>query len=677
MSLRITLFYLIAILLSYSASGNDNDPISYLQMDEVPIKIANILERKRSDPKKQHELVFAIQHKESALRKLDNVLRELSSPLNPKYQKWLTFDEVGEITSNGEGFDAVLNWIQHANDDISDSNEQFIISWKSRHCDFIKVSAPISRWEKLLRTEFFEHEDLSSKKNNIFHRSKHYSVPAAIQPHLHAIFNTVQMPPKIFDSMINIQDSNKATQLRPLTNARNKSDPVSSGQSNIGGAVTVALLNKVYNIPGNKGSSSLTQVVFATNKNYFAPGDLTTFQNKNGFTKQAALNIGGFATAQCDSNPPVSCGEGNLDIQYLMGVAQNSPSIYWYSSNTETDPFVSWITSMADMNPPPQSSSISYGAQESTVSTTVLKSFNTQAMKLAAMGATIVVATGNDGASTSTGDSCQCGADSSSKGSSWYSSGGGGAGTKSGWTGQGYFPYFPASCPYVTAVGATMGPENGNTEVACQSQQGGVITSGGGFSTFFAQPAWQQVAVSAYLKAANSSALTAPAAGFNPRGRAYPDVALLGVNYQVIISGSPVGIYGTSASAPVFAAMITLINSARQAAGLPNVGFINPTLYAASAKLNRSQVFHDVTSGHNKCCSTSAKSTCCKSGFTAIRGWDPVTGWGSVNLNQLAGVFNVTIPQGQATTNTAARNGLPLLYPSLLMGLSLVIIAWT
>ena len=46
------------------------------------------------------------------------------------------------------------------------------------------------------------------------------------------------------------------------------------------------------------------------------------------------------------------------------------------------------------------------------------------------------------------------------------------------WSGRGYFPSFPATSPYVTAVGATMGPESGNPEVACQSQLGGVITTG-------------------------------------------------------------------------------------------------------------------------------------------------------------------------------------------------------
>jgi hypothetical protein len=75
----------------------------------------------------------------------------------------LTIDEVVELTVNKEGCDAIVNWLQHTND-ISDSYKPLSISWKSRHCDFIKASAPISHWEKILRTEFFEHKDLSSKK---------------------------------------------------------------------------------------------------------------------------------------------------------------------------------------------------------------------------------------------------------------------------------------------------------------------------------------------------------------------------------------------------------------------------------------------------------------------------------------------------------------------------------
>ena len=53
------------------------------------------------------------------------------------------------------------------------------------------------------------------------------------------------------------------------------------------------------------------------------------------------------------------------------------------------------------------------------------------------------------------------------------------------WTGVGYFPSFPASAPYVTAVGATQGPESDDPEIACQSQEGGVITTGTTFLLAF------------------------------------------------------------------------------------------------------------------------------------------------------------------------------------------------
>ena len=67
------------------------------------------------------------------------------------------------------------------------------------------------------------------------------------------------------------------------------------------------------------------------------------------------------------------------------------------------------------------------------------------------------------------------------------------------WSGTGYFPSFPATSPWVVAVGATMGPNTNGPEIACQSQLGGVITTGGGFSTYFATPSWQAKAVSGYF----------------------------------------------------------------------------------------------------------------------------------------------------------------------------------
>ena len=84
-------------------------------------------------------------------------------------------------------------------------------------------------------------------------------------------------------------------------------------------------------------------------------------------------------------------------------------------------------------------------------------------------------------------------------------------------------------------------------------------------------------------------------------------------------------IYGTSASAPTFGAIITLINEQRANSGKGPVGFINPTIYANPS------AFNDITIGGNQGCGTA--------GFTAVSGWDPVTGLGTPNYPKLLSVF--------------------------------------
>ncbi len=82
---------------------------------------------------------------------------------------------------------------------------------------------------------------------------------------------------------------------------------------------------------------------------------------------------------------------------------------------------------------------------------------------------------------------------------------------------------------------------------------------------------------------------------------------------------------GTSASAPIVSSLITMINQERLAAGKSTVGFINPVLYANPSALN------DITSGDNPGCGTN--------GFTAVPGWDPVSGLGSPDYLRLSKVW--------------------------------------
>ena len=93
---------------------------------------------------------------------------------------------------------------------------------------------------------------------------------------------------------------------------------------------------------------------------------------------------------------------------------------------------------------------------------------------------------------------------------------------------------------------------------------------------------------------------------------------------------------GTSASAPAFAGIVTLLNALRARKGLPALGFLHPRLYAAAASsLKRSgassetsgvPLFFDITVGNS---SVGGDGYACPSGFESHVGWDAATGWGS------------------------------------------------
>merc|ERR1712151_594682 len=242
--------------------------------------------------------------------------------------------------------------------------------------------------------------------------------------------------------------------------------------------------------------------------------------------------------------------------------------------------------------------SISYGSIEPEMSPSVMTTFNTEAMKLGTQGVTIFVSSGDDGVANfeARGDSGACG----------------------------YTPSFPASSPYVTAVGATQGGINGGAEIVCSEATGGTITSGGGFSSQFSAPSYQTSQISTYF----STVSTAPVSGYATGGRGYPDVAMAGADYEVVIAGRVYGVCGTSCASPVVAGMASMVNAQL---GI-SVGFINPTLYAAAAG-----TFNDITEGNNKC---TASTTCCSQGFSATTGWDPVTGLGSVNFAKFKSLFS-------------------------------------
>lgn len=198
-------------------------------------------------------------------------------------------------------------------------------------------------------------------------------------------------------------------------------------------------------------------------------------------------------------------------------------------------------------------------------------------------------------------------------------------------------PDFPASCPYITAVGATVltGDATKDAEVAVTR-----FPSGGGFSNIYPRPSYQDSTLNSYFashdpgyKYYNTSGTNNPSTAitqngaliYNRGGRGYPDVSAIGDNVVIINNALPVTIGGTSAAAPVFAAILNRINEERIAVGKKTVGFVNPTLYANPSN------FNDITVGNNSGCNTP--------GFYAVKGWDPVTGLGTPNYPALLKTF--------------------------------------
>jgi len=297
---------------------------------------SNFVQLQSSDAEATHNLVFAI--KQRNLVELDQLLVERSTPGNPLYQQWLNFEEVGQMTSNPDGAKAVEDWLAENNIEVS---------WKSAHSDYIRATAKISQWEQMLNTKFYEFEDLqSSNQNRVLHRATEYSLPEHVAPHLHTVFNTVQVPHVVHRNS-------------PSLGGRGH---LRTQENIVFGQTTVDLLNEFYGMNQLLGNSSMSQSVFATDNEFFSPQDLSTFQERNGLLPHDAAAPYGHSTTDCILN---SCTEGNLDMQYIMGVAQQIATTYWYVQNTSTsNPFVDWVTSVANTPLPPFVNSMSWGAIE-------------------------------------------------------------------------------------------------------------------------------------------------------------------------------------------------------------------------------------------------------------------------------------------------------------------------
>jgi len=219
-------------------------------------------------------------------------------------------------------------------------------------------------------------------------------------------------------------------------------------------------------------------------------------------------------------------------------------------------------------------------------------------------------------------------------------------------------PVFPAASPYITSVGATQidqdragtplpNPPPGCSGYSCAGSGGyeeavsyrqAFFAAGGGFSDVASVPPYQTKAVANYTCVGPRCP---PAGYYNPTGRGFPDVAAFGTNILVASGNSIQSVGGTSASSPIVAGIVTLLNDyVIQATGKP-LGFLNPLFYKMA--VDAPATFRDIVTGDNVCTENGCSARCY--GWYCTPGWDPVTGLGTPNypaqkkyLTQLFGI---------------------------------------
>jgi hypothetical protein len=242
------------------------------------------------------------------------------------------------------------------------------MSWKSKRREYVKATAPVETWNKLFSTDFFyfkdEHPLSRLGDDHLVLRARSYEMPDELVGHVDTIFNTVQPVPIISKKLHMPAQHPYRLDHRIVGLAKSNVDDTTPLQDDDGHLVTtIAYLNAFYDIPTNQASSStnLGQSVFETDSMSFSEADLLQFQTIFNLTQQEALDIGGQSvpSTTCSFD---GCGEGSLDIQYIMGISQTTVSTYYYVGTA--DPFVTWVTDLANDSDPPKSNSMSWGSIE-------------------------------------------------------------------------------------------------------------------------------------------------------------------------------------------------------------------------------------------------------------------------------------------------------------------------
>jgi kumamolisin len=355
----------------------------------------------------------------------------------------------------------------------------------------------------------------------------------------------------------------------------------------------------------------------------FSPQDLQTYFQGLGLPTPEVIPV----SVDGGTNSPGAADDAEvaLDIEVIGACAPGARMVVYFTPDATDDSFLDAITkAVHDADNNPSVISISWGGPEdpSTNTQAFQHQFDKALQAAAMLGITVCVASGDNGAADELPRL---------------------------WDGLAHVD-FPASSPFALACGGTRLIANGaaiaeesvwNQHEARFDQNtgpnGSFGSGGGGVSDTFPLPGYQDGAH--VPRSVNPG---------GKKGRGVPDVSGAAdpeTGYNIFFQGQPAQEGGTSAVAPLWAALIARIN--QKLGG--RVGFINPQLYALAAD---SGAFHDVVNGDNKCTFQNFNNV----GYAAGPGWDACSGLGSPNGSALAGLLKPMPSGGTRSRGAKSRS---------------------
>ena len=338
---------------------------------------------------------------------------------------------------------------------------------------------------------------------------------------------------------------------RPQARAHFRIAAAAVGEGLQSSSYTPLQLSEAYGFPAGTDGTGQTLAIVELGGG-FGKSDLKTYFAGLGLATPAIKAVGLHGAKNVPGKDPQGAdGEVLLDIEVAGALAPKASIVVYFAKNTDRG-FVNAVTTAVHATPTPAAISISWGASEDAWTPQARSAMDQAFVDAAALGVTVCVASGDDG-----------------------SSDGGSNGT--------VHVDFPAASPHALACGGTrldLDAANRPVRETVWNDGAGRGATGGGVSDTFPAPAWQ-------------SSAGVPTRSGGGSGRGVPDVAGdadPATGYQVLVDGQRLVIGGTSAVAPLWAALVCRLT---QALGHP-LGLLQPAIYAGAAAGVTTAGFRDI-----------------------------------------------------------------------------------